>query len=289
MSFKAATVGVLFLAISVTYLHEYHRDKIMILSNITIVKRSLAVIHDFIVKLSSKISLSVHHSNPKDKTDRLFSTEEVAKFNGEEGSPGIYLVILGKVYDVSRGSKHYGPGGSYHAFAGRDASRAFVTGDFSENGTTDDVTGLTPDDLKSIQDWSQFYHNEYTYKGKLIGRYYNSEGDRTDYYNEVERLIKVASEASAAQNADYQKYPPCNAEWTPEAGSRVWCSNRSGGIERDWVGVPRKYYKPGSDSYRCACIQIHGEATHPDSKQKKGNVIEYKDCPPSSESCRVKD
>ena len=40
--------------------------------------------------------------------------------------------ILGKVFDVSKGAKHYGKGGAYRGFTGRDASRAFVSGDFTK-------------------------------------------------------------------------------------------------------------------------------------------------------------
>jgi len=29
----------------------------------------------------------------------------------------------------------------------------------------------------------------------------------------------------------------------------VWCTNKSGGIERDWVGVPRRYFKPGNELF----------------------------------------
>jgi hypothetical protein len=38
---------------------------------------------------------------------------------------------------VSAGAKTYGPGGSYSFFAGRDAARAFVTGCFAEDLTSD--------------------------------------------------------------------------------------------------------------------------------------------------------
>lgn len=33
---------------------------------------------------------------------------------------------------MSKGKKHYGKGGAYEGFTGKDASRAFVSGDFSE-------------------------------------------------------------------------------------------------------------------------------------------------------------
>lgn len=51
--------------------------------------------------------------------DRLFTSDELAQYDGEANSKGLYLAILGKVYDVSKGKKHYGPGGSYHFFVGK--------------------------------------------------------------------------------------------------------------------------------------------------------------------------
>lgn len=43
----------------------------------------------------------------------------------------------GTVFDVSANRMIYGPGGSYNFFAGRDATRAFVTGCFKEDLTND--------------------------------------------------------------------------------------------------------------------------------------------------------
>lgn len=45
-----------------------------------------------------------------------------------------YPSILGEVFDVSKGAKHYGKGGAYEGFTGKDASRSFVSGDFTEVG-----------------------------------------------------------------------------------------------------------------------------------------------------------
>lgn len=53
----------------------------------------------------------------------------------------------------------------------------------------------------------------------------------------------------------------------------------SGGIERDWVGVPRQLYAPGSGSYRCACVQEHNK--------NLANLKEYHDCESTSTSCFV--
>lgn len=49
---------------------------------------------------------------------RLLSTRELSRYDGKEGSRGLYLAILGQVFDVHKGHKHYGPGGAYHFMAG---------------------------------------------------------------------------------------------------------------------------------------------------------------------------
>jgi len=48
----------------------------------------------------------------------LLTIDQLAKYDGSPNSPGLYLALLGKIYDVSKGSKHYGPDGGYHFFAG---------------------------------------------------------------------------------------------------------------------------------------------------------------------------
>ena len=62
---------------------------------------------------------------------------ELALYNGTDNSLPIYLAINGSVYDVSASPDYYGPGGSYHFFAGQDGTRAFVTGCFDEDVTPD--------------------------------------------------------------------------------------------------------------------------------------------------------
>ena len=51
----------------------------------------------------------------------LMTKDELAQYDGSEGSPGLYLAILGRVYDVSRGRDHYAPGKGYGFFAGESA------------------------------------------------------------------------------------------------------------------------------------------------------------------------
>lgn len=66
-----------------------------------------------------------------------YTLDQLKAFDGSDESKPVYLAVNGTIYDVSKGRHMYGPGGSYSIFAGRDASRAFVTGCFKEDLTAD--------------------------------------------------------------------------------------------------------------------------------------------------------
>lgn len=61
-----------------------------------------------------------------------------------------------------------------------------------------------------------------------------------------------------------------------------YCIFSSGGIQRDWVGVPRMLFTPGSSHSRCVCVQP-SNPVHSENR----NLREYKDCPPHADSCRI--
>lgn len=63
--------------------------------------------------------------------------DELKAYDGSDPAKPIYLAINGTIYDVSNGRNFYGPGGSYHFFAGADASRSFITSCFQEDITPD--------------------------------------------------------------------------------------------------------------------------------------------------------
>lgn len=48
----------------------------------------------------------------------VLSSRELSLYDGKEGSKGLYLAVLGQVFDVHKGHKHYGRGGAYHFMAG---------------------------------------------------------------------------------------------------------------------------------------------------------------------------
>ena len=125
---------------------------------------------------------------------------ELSVFDGSDPNKPIYLAINGKIFDVSAGRHTYGPGGSYEVFAGRDATRAFVTGCFLED-RTGDMRGAEeiyipiddPDEVitsaqrkiraerdrrkakekvqQEVQKWESFYQNskKYFLVGELVG------------------------------------------------------------------------------------------------------------------------
>ncbi|KAM0282937.1 hypothetical protein ACHAQH_002748 [Verticillium albo-atrum] len=83
---------------------------------------------------------------------------ELAAYDGTTPDTPIYLAINHTIYDVSSNTRTYGPGGSYHLFAGHDASRAFVTGCFAEDRVPDmrgvETMFLPIDDAEVDRNWS---------------------------------------------------------------------------------------------------------------------------------------
>ncbi|XP_012543721.2 neuferricin [Monomorium pharaonis] len=195
---------------------------------------------------------------------RIFTVDELKRYTNLEN--GLYLSILGQVFDVTKGEKHYGPGGSYHAFTGRDASLAFITGEFDEQGLTDDVSSLSEQQVKALDDWLQFYNTNYIYKGKLYGRYYNRDASPTTEFYKVQEKLLLAKEKKALEEKQERMFPSCNIEWNLNIGTIFWCTERSGGMDRDWVGVPRMLFETAGaqGSSRCTCVRL-------DSKEYKEN------------------
>ncbi|XP_059479052.1 neuferricin [Neocloeon triangulifer] len=218
----------------------------------------------------------------KNTAKLLMTKAELAQYDGSEGSKGLYVAILGSVFDVSAGKDHYGPGCSYHFFTGKDGSRAFVSGDFSENGLTDDLTGLSNKDIQGLWKWVEFYKNDYRYVGKLIGRFYDSKGRKTREMEDFYQKLKAAEDEEVAEGAEKRRYPPCNVEWKKEKGTRVWCTTKSGGVDRAWAGVPRTLHEPGKKTSRCACVE-------PKTAVEDPNLKEYPGCPPGADSCWIKE
>merc|ERR1712018_1061839 len=59
------------------------------------------------------------------------SLKELRHFDGTNGNR-ILVSLQGKIIDVSDGAESYGPGGSYHIFAGRDVTKCLALMDLSD-------------------------------------------------------------------------------------------------------------------------------------------------------------
>ncbi|GAQ85811.1 hypothetical protein KFL_002550180 [Klebsormidium nitens] len=192
----------------------------------------------------------------RNEVQRLWFPEELSEYTGADDKP-ILIAILGTVFDVTKGADHYGPGGGYSHFAGRDASAAFVTGDFSPAGLTDDVSGLAPSQVAGVAQWRQFYVERYKQVGVLAGRYYDDRGEATAALRSVEAALEEAAHEDARRKEEEKQYPACNSRWSQAAGGEVWCDK----------GFPRQFFS-GSEHLgtRCACVQAQ-DLDRPDLRQ----------------------
>ncbi|XP_053131161.1 neuferricin isoform X1 [Hemicordylus capensis] len=226
----------------------------------------------------------------------VLSLAELGRYTGAENSAGLYLAVLGQVFDVQRGRQHYGPGGAYSFFSGKDASRAFATGDFTPIGLVDDISGLSPSEMLAIQKWLAFYRKNYVPIGKVAGRFYDENGAATALLKQAQALIQEGQHLQAQEEEEKHHWPPCNAEWSARSGSRVLCSKQSGGISQEWTGVPRKLYEPGSSHSRCVCVRTEAPSSGPPQSRpdERGdldnpNLQEYEGCHPQADWCALKD
>lgn len=167
-------------------------------------------------------------------------------------------------------------------FQGKDASVAFITGDFEKNPNADydddDVLKhLKSREIHSIHQWKQFYEKDYKFIGLLTGRFYDENGQKTNYMRKVDEQIDIAIAEKNRLESLRSQYPPCNIEWNAKTGTRVWCTNQSGGIDRDWSGFPRKFFEIGKSEFRCACV--------PEDRLDDSLLKEYNDCESKSSEC----
>ena len=102
------------------------------------------------------------------------TVEELAEFDGRPLSdrPGetaaLLLSVKGRIYDVTAGAAHYGPGRSYHKLVGKDATRAFCTGCLEPACLIANTEGLKPEQVREGDRWIEMYEHHDKYK--LVGQ-----------------------------------------------------------------------------------------------------------------------
>ncbi|KAI0005649.1 cytochrome b5 [Xylariaceae sp. FL0662B] len=99
--------------------------------------------------------------------DELISLDELAKADGTEGHKA-YVAIKGKVYDVT-GNKAYQEGGSYHVFAGKDASRALAKTSTNAEDVKPEWRDLDDKEKAVLDDWVTFFSKRYNVVGVVQG------------------------------------------------------------------------------------------------------------------------
>ncbi|KAI8102803.1 hypothetical protein M9434_005596 [Picochlorum sp. BPE23] len=200
---------------------------------------------------------------------KVFTTEELGMYDGKERRGGpLYLAILGSVFDVTQGKRHYGPGGSYHFFAGRDASRAYTTGKFDVD-LHDDIRDLSPERMAELVDWRNFYINsaKYVHVGRVIGRFYDDKGNPLPLLGIVESHAADYKKNTTESSASGAR---CGFRWHKDSGSQVYCD------EKDKT-VPRKV-RSDDGGEACLCLPLTEAAVN-------DTVQGYPGCAADSRTC----
>jgi len=129
---------------------------------------------------------------PVKKQDMTLQQLKVYDGAKEECGGSICVAVNGKIFDVTRGKKFYGPGGPYSGFAGRDASRGLAT--FSVEPVSDeydDLSDLKPGEMEQVQEWELQFSEKYDLVGRLLkpgeeGRSY-SESEESETEDKKEK------------------------------------------------------------------------------------------------------
>ncbi|KAI8992934.1 progesterone binding protein [Trametes punicea] len=100
--------------------------------------------------------------------DDPFTVEQLKQYDGSDSSKPIYVAIKGTVFDVTRKADTYGKGKSYNLFAGKDASRALGMSSLKEEDAVSDYSTLSEADMKTLNDWFDFFSKRYNVVGKVI-------------------------------------------------------------------------------------------------------------------------
>lgn len=115
----------------------------------------------------------------------------------------------------------------------------------------------------------------------MVGRYYDALGAPTPALDEVQAQLREARRLEAQQQELDQQFPSCNSRWAQGEGGKVWCGRKSGGVARDWVGVPHLMRRDFSGNMACVCVR-DGDLDDP-------RLRTYEGCSPTAAECRLPD
>lgn len=108
---------------------------------------------------------------PTYTVDELWEMGNVEDYeDAEDDEPRkLLLSIFGRIYDVTAGTKFYGPDSSYSMFCGRDVTYALSTGCKTDKCLASKVDDLTKKQLDEGKRWLSFFqlHDKYPLVGKI--------------------------------------------------------------------------------------------------------------------------
>jgi len=230
------------------------------------------VVAFFVIHPLNGDDVSSNTNSTTSESVRVISQEELSLHDGQKDST-IWLAVLGEVYDVTKGAQYYGQGEGYAGFAGRDATAAFVSGDFTEKGLVDDVSSFTLEQIGGVDHWRKFYRDSANYKkvGVLEGTYFNSKGEPTSERTEAMKKIEQGQKQQDEIAEQKKKHPSCNMRWAQGEGGEVWCE--------DETQFPRKVAE--GENQRCACFSA--------AEISSGNfkLDRYPDCADKALRCKT--
>lgn len=171
-----------------------------------------------------------------------FTFEMLARQNGRD-APRALMSIKGRVFDVTRGrnAAMYGPGLPYSCFVGRDASTAFVTGDFAGAkiplDKAWDYSVLNAREMAELDGWMTFYERseDYPTVGQLL---YPDESGGDPKGRALDAYDPVKEMASKVLSYRLQWILAEPAEWNPTDRLFVNYPNQWGGIQALAYGTP---------------------------------------------------
>lgn len=108
--------------------------------------------------------------NPLEGNLACFTLRELKHYNGRGGNR-LLVGIQGLVYDVGAhdaGRGFYGPGGSYHLFAGRDATTALAKMSLDEsmlNCSPETWFSFSDEERRCIRQWANRFSSKYPLAG----------------------------------------------------------------------------------------------------------------------------
>jgi len=148
----------------------------------------------YIVHLRFRPSVIPPAPRPAPIVYRKYTPQTLLAYDGRT-KPQVYLSISRKVFDVTAGRGFYGPGGTYEAFAGRDASRGLAKNSFELDMLTDphaeidQLHDLNEEEKSSLRSWQEHFTNKYLIVGELVE---NGEAGEEDEKENGEAGVKGA-------------------------------------------------------------------------------------------------